>query len=398
MGAACAATLSRRGHRHAGTLCNAGLNCACLSLPPRFSPAWPLTWWSLQLHFSEWKILWAKSKSGEAGQRHAEHERALRAAVQESQRALIEERAKAHEVAADLQSLCALNRKLEMHLEEQARSEQQATAKRDRARQREALLAHMHATERVEESKRTAQLHAHIATLHHVVAGLTADLQDLERAAQLALEAAHSIAVQTATSAASVRTCEAHKQEQMGADLRAVARASNQSCLRQCPQTPTLKVNDPTPDRRNKSADRPCSEPRVGYRQPQVNYSIQWPAVQQAHLKLHEAKTLKSSPLSKPFVLQHLGHVTGHSTVQHRSLWDASIDKSPRMLRFRKLLDYQASPQQKAPPAPVHGRSFPDTSETPRPGPKGCERKRQPLGTCVGQCACGNNYANELSD
>jgi hypothetical protein len=117
--------------------------------------------------------------------------------------------------------------------------------------------------------------------------------------------------------------------------------------------------------------------------------------VQQAHLKLHEAKTLKSSPISNPFALQHLGHVTRHNTVQHRY---ESIDKSPRMLRFRKLLDYQASPQQKKPPAPVYGRSLPDTSETPRPGPKGCERKRQPLGTCVGKCTCENNYANALSD
>jgi hypothetical protein len=369
-----------------------------LLVPPLwFSPAWSLTRWSLQLHFSEWKILWAKSKSGEAGQRHAEHERALQAAIQESQRALIEERAKAHDVAIDIQSLCALNRKLERHLEEQARSEQQATAKRDRARQREALLAHMHAIERVEESKRTANLHAHIATLHHVVAGLTADLQDLERAAQLALEAAHSIANQTATSAASIRTCEAHKQEQlkrgMGPDFGAVARASNQSCLRQCPQTPNKKDNYPSAGRRNKSTDRTCSETRVGYQHPQVQHSIQWPAVQQAHQKLHEAKTLKSSPISNPFALQHLGHVR-HCTVQHRSLLNASIDQSPRMERFRKLLDYQALPhagEKQKTPAPVHGRSFPDTSETPVPGPKGCERKRQPLGACVGECACGKN-------
>ena len=372
---------------HFATQVSIALACPCMSLPPWFSPAWLLTRWSLQLHFSEWKILWAKSKSGEAGQRHAENERALQAAVRESQRALIEERAKAHEVATDIQSLCALNRKLERHLEEQARSEQQATAKRDRARQREALLAHMHAIERVEESKRTAQLHAHIATLHHVVARLTAVLQDLERDAQLALEAAHSIAFQTATAAASIRTCETHKQEQMGIELGAVARARNQSCLRQCPQTPTKKINDPSPGRRNKSGDRTCSESRGGDRQPQVQDSIQWTAVQQAHLKLLEAKTLKSSPRSIPIALQvqHLGHVTGHCTVQHRLLLDASIDKSPRMLRFRKLLDYQASPQKQAPTAPVHGRSFPDTSETPRPGQKECGRKRQPLGTCVGE-------------
>ena len=300
-----------------------------------------------QLHFSEWKLLWAKS--AEASRQTAERERAVKAAVQDGQRALVEERAKAHEVAVDMQSVCALNRKLERHIEAQAQSEQRATVQKDRARQREALLAHMNAIERDEEAKTTAQLHAHIAALHHVIAGLAADLQDLEASAQLALEAA--------TSAASIRPCSCHGPRQSvvaiprgiskGAEPCAAARASNLPAS-------AIKMS-------------PC---------PSGASDIRWTAVQQAHQKLHEAKMNKpSSP----------------------SLMDASIDQSPRYLRFRKLLGYHAGelmlPQN--PLATDDKIIYADKSETTRKGPL-TSKRRQPLGACTEQhtqTTCSSEHA-----
>ena len=296
-----------------------------------------------QLHFSEWKLL--RAKSAEAGRQTAEHE----CEIKDCKRELVKERAKAHELAVDMQSVCALNRKLEKHIEAQAHSELRATVSRDRARQREALLAHMHAIERDEEAKTTAQLHAHIATLHHVIAGLTGDLQDLEVAAQLALEAANSAASMPSACAP--------------------ARASN---LRQGLQTPASGVKFKQTQARDLMS---------------LSNDIKWTAVQQAHLKLHEAKMNKPSPPRRPSTSQCPGEYT--STIHpsfpfHPSPSHASIDKSPRMLRFRKLLDFQAevltSPQS---PFAMHGKSSCSyETETTRKGPT-VSKTRQPLGACT---------------
>ena len=362
------AAMARGGHRHAITLYEAAIDMQ--------------SHFAAQLHFSEWKLLWAKS--AEASRQTAERERAVKAAVQDGQRALVEERAKAHEVAVDMQSVCALNRKLERHIEAQAQSEQRATVQKDRARQREALLAHMNAIERDEEAKTTAQLHAHIAALHHVIAGLAADLQDLEASAQLALEAA--------TSAASIRPCSCHGPRQSvvaiprgiskGAEPCAAARAHN---LRLSPASAINMSPCPSGASDISKGAEPCAAARASNLPasaikmspcPSGASDIRWTAVQQAHQKLHEAKMNKpSSP----------------------SLMDASIDQSPRYLRFRKLLGYHAGelmlPQN--PLATDDKIIYADKSETTRKGPL-TSKRRQPLGACTEQhtqTTCSSEHA-----
>jgi hypothetical protein len=60
--------------------------------------------------------------------------------------------------------------------------------------------------------------------------------------------------------------------------------------------------------------------------------SIQWSAVQQAHLKLHAAKTLKPSPLSNPFALQP-------AAAEPRDTKGVSADAKATLLIPRQLSD-----------------------------------------------------------